>query len=157
MAYSPLDDPNQPAQSGQASDPNQTTQPVSTPPGSYEGFPLGKNVEAGHIELGNNYEIEQQKETIETLTDSETFVPLEALANETLTQPISETPSVQENNTSDATNSAITPTNTPQIIDQTQIVPPIHHLEHPKDTLTQAADAEEEQFIKEVEKHHGHQ
>ncbi|RJR26886.1 hypothetical protein C4561_03870 [candidate division WWE3 bacterium] len=42
------------------------------------------------------------------------------------------------------------------IVDKTDKITELHHVQHPKDKLTSIADLEEEEFISEVETAHGH-
>jgi hypothetical protein len=46
--------------------------------------------------------------------------------------------------------------NNPQIVDKSDELTEEHHIDRPGDKLTKEADEEEEHFIEEVEKHHGH-
>lgn len=69
------------------------------------------------------------------------------------------TPTPQSVSTSgkDDTNQAPAQSNgDTHIVDKTKEKTKIHHLEHPQDKLTSIADAEEEDFIEEVEAAHGY-
>lgn len=45
----------------------------------------------------------------------------------------------------------------PKVVDNTDKITTLHHVVDTTDNLTKEADQDEEHFIEEVEKHHGHQ
>ena len=45
----------------------------------------------------------------------------------------------------------------PKVVDKTETLTTLHHVVDTPDVLTKEADKDEEHFIEEVEKHHGHQ
>jgi len=52
-----------------------------------------------------------------------------------------------------AVEKGITPVSS--IVDQTDTITTLHHIENPREDLTEFADKEEEEFIEKVEKRHG--
>ena len=79
-------------------------------------------------------------------------------------QPVVEKPGAAPASPTQPTTDTTTPQITPAsavkpktpVVDKTDKITELHHVQHPKDKLTSIADIEEEEFISEVETAHGH-
>lgn len=107
------------------------------------GFPLPvESAPVSEITKGN--EIQKAPETEPAAEEQETFVPLAKVIKK------DEPAAVQPVGTS------ATQAQKPNIVDKTDLPSTLHHIQHPHDKITDLADREEEEFIKDVKAAHGH-
>jgi|GEM_PF-3617888 len=102
---------------------------------------LGEAATPPHSETGDRAEVPTQPETYDPLENMPPPVPQ----------------NLTDDTSSDSTpKSAKKPRSQSSVVDKTDQLTSLHEIKIPKDNLTKEADEEEERFIEEVEKHHGH-
>ncbi|MBP7928175.1 hypothetical protein KAZ57_03440 [Patescibacteria group bacterium] len=111
-----------------------------------ETFSIGKATESGQLE------IKSQAETVPVETIASEILQNEQL--QTTTPPVQQQQPQDDQVIDDPTPPALA---NQQVVDKTEELTSLHHIQSTKDPLTQVADKEEEEFIEEIEKHHGHQ
>jgi hypothetical protein len=120
--------------------------PQPTPIVPEKGLEGGFTIAPETTEYAYVPEVEKPVETEPSPETQETFVPLAGVVKhpEPAPQPIVVQPTQTEQK--------------PNIVDKTSQPTNLHHIQHPHDKITDLADREEEEFIKDVAAaHHDHE